>query len=163
MAAEQHHPSVLDERLAEIDRRLKSIQSGLEPESAADSEPAGTGPRPPRSLRPAPDPPPLAASEPSEWTGPPEPGELVGQLHDLVDIHERLLSATRDLLGAYTAVPPITQATVRLSVGPLSGTDALEDFQRRLSELPGVGNVSLREFEGEDRAVVDVHLVGPTS
>jgi hypothetical protein len=39
MAAEQHHPSILDERLAEIDRRLKSIQSGLKPASAADSEP----------------------------------------------------------------------------------------------------------------------------
>jgi hypothetical protein len=163
MGAEQHHPSILDERLAEIDRRLKSIQSGLEPASAADSQPPATGPRPPRPLRPAPDPPPLGPPEAPERTGPPEPGELVGQLHELVDIHERLLGATRHLLGTYAAVAPSTQTTVRLSVGPLSSTEALEDFQRRLSELPGVGAVSLREFEGDDRAVVDVQLARPTS
>jgi hypothetical protein len=160
MAAEQHLPSILDERLAEIDRRLKSIQSGLEPASGADSEPPAAGPR---ALRPAPDPPPLGPPEAPERTGPPEPGELAGQLHELVDIHERLLGATRHLLGSYAAVAPSTQTTVRLSVGPLSGTEALEDFQRRLSELPGVGAVWLREFEGDDRAVVDVQLAGPTS
>jgi hypothetical protein len=175
-------PSVLDERLAEIDRRLRAIQSGLEPEEAP--------PEPPRII-----PTDLRASARQADAAPPAdvapaPGpalELVAGLRDLLDFHQRLLTSTAELLETYAdalsqapaapqappATPPPTalhpqQAVselteVSLSAGPLSSTEALRDFERALSELAQVRNVAVREFEGENRVVVDLHLARPTS
>ncbi|MFZ0042874.1 MAG: hypothetical protein WAK93_16300, partial [Solirubrobacteraceae bacterium] len=108
------------------------------------------------------------------------PSELVAQLQELIDFHQRLLTSTAELLEAYADAlahgpelpephplpgrpQPSRPTTISLATGPLHSTDALRDFRRRLEELPGVREVVVREFEGDDRAVVDVHLSGSTS
>ncbi|MGH2856123.1 MAG: hypothetical protein ACRDMJ_01410 [Solirubrobacteraceae bacterium] len=91
-------PSLLDAHLAEIDRRLRAIQSGLVSDAQVPA-----------------------------------------------------------------AVPTVTRAResvepVAVSAGPFDGTGALARFERALATLPGVSRVTLREFEGADRAVFEVLL-----
>ena len=50
-----------------------------------------------------------------------------------------------------------------VSAGPFASTEALRRFEESLAALPGVRQVVLREYVGDDRAVVDVHLLGPIS
>jgi hypothetical protein len=57
---------------------------------------------------------------------------------------------------------------VTLSVGPFDSLDGVHAFQRAVAALPGVRETTLRGFEGEDRAIIDVRLgnrddAGPTS
>jgi hypothetical protein len=47
---------------------------------------------------------------------------------------------------------------VAVSAGPFADIDALRGFERALWSLPGVRDVILREYEGVDRAVVEVQL-----
>ncbi len=100
MAAEQPQPSVLDEQLAEIDRRLEAIQAGLEP-------------------------------------APGPPAELVDKLHELIDVHQRLLNSTRELMVSYA--------------GPVKRAPAMPE--------PGAP----AELEGKNRSLPDMHQLGPTS
>jgi hypothetical protein len=51
---------------------------------------------------------------------------------------------------------------VSVSAGPFAGTDALRRFERSLQALPEVHRAVVREYEGADRAIVDVQLTGPT-
>jgi hypothetical protein len=125
--------STLDAHLAEIDRRLRTIQSGLAP------------------TEPVPVVPPEAAPVPQRLSdAPPERQalELVAELRALVDAHERLLASTR--------------SSVSVSVGPFAGTEALRHFEGSLRALPEVRDVAVREFEGSDRAIIDVLLAEPT-
>jgi hypothetical protein len=201
-------PSILDARLADIDRRLRMIQSGLEP--AVGGAPAA----PPQMTAPSPDPEPspavpeasergadpsaAAAENWSQSVGPPGPtlpssgdvpavpeppasgeatpsleeaGRLISRLRDLVADQERLLTSSRELQSALAETltagpPPAAQAagpaapaaSVTVSAGPFAGTDALRSFERALWSLPGVRDVILREYEGTDRAVVEVRL-----
>jgi hypothetical protein len=104
--------STLDARLAEIDRRLRTIQSGLvpPPDTAAGGAPASS----PTSVPPLmPPPAPMhdftAARLGHSGTESAEPrsrGEdlaevatLIGELRELTAAHERLLSSSRDLLS----------------------------------------------------------------
>jgi hypothetical protein len=136
--------SALDARWAELDRRLDSIQAELVPgrERAA--------------LRavPAPEAPVAERIDP------------IRQLAALTELQERLLHSIRELLSAYEAVfarldQPNPEATVhefRVSAGPFTSTAALRAFEQTLSGMAGVREVSVRSYEGEDRAIVDVRL-----
>ncbi|HET8976817.1 MAG TPA: hypothetical protein VFN87_01595, partial [Solirubrobacteraceae bacterium] len=103
-------PSILDARLAEIDRRLSLIQSGLAPsvEGWADVEPQGyteAGPAPVGPFEPAPvgpfaSPPPSAPAPPAHDAGLAEVERIIERLHALTAAHERLLASSRELLSA---------------------------------------------------------------
>jgi len=148
--------SILDARLAEIDRRLRTIQSGL----AATEEPVPA----------AEDSPPATPSPPALRDELAEAGRLVARLHELTAAHERLLTSSRELLATFAdtlanaqphpAEPP---ATIGLAAGPFADTAALRRFEESLATLPGVRSVAVREYTGGDRVIVDVHLSGPTS
>jgi hypothetical protein len=139
--------SILDTRLAEIDQRLHTIQSGLgdsEPPAARIEVPAG----------------PPAAPEGAPDTGP----ELVSRLRELSAAQAGVLASMRELLGVLErlTIPAATEAgahgPVSVSAGPFSSTDALRGFERALESLPGVRAVEVRGFEGGDRAIIDVQL-----
>jgi hypothetical protein len=132
--------SILDERLAEIDRRLRAIQSGLEPAARAEREARA----------------PVVPPEPSR-----DGAELVRRLADLVAAHERLLAGARE--QADRGAPADTGPMLSVSAGPFAGTEALHRFQEALLTLPGVRRVAVREYEGADRAIVDVHLFEPNT
>ena len=144
--------SILDARLAEIDRRLRTIQSGLKPAAqAAQAE---------REAR-APVVPPEAAPVPKRLT--PDASEvaaLVAQLTALVEAHERLLSRARE--QADRREPAAPGPSLSVSAGPFASTEALRRFERALQTLPEVRSAVVREYEGADRAIVDVHLSEPT-
>jgi hypothetical protein len=175
MTDERPEISILDARLAEIDRRLSSIQTGLADDISAQrheeprEEPVArspSNPLPPRvevSETPAPPPPP----QPPDPTPP-----LVQQLRELVDAQGRVLQRTQELLSAYErilsrlpAAPPDAPAVREFSVsaGPFSSTEALRGFEQTLEKIPEVREVSVRGYEGEDRAIVDVHLFEPNT
>ncbi|HEY3727508.1 MAG TPA: hypothetical protein VGL51_10065 [Solirubrobacteraceae bacterium] len=208
MAEEPPQISIIDARLAEIDRRLGAIQTGLavqdapaEPE-AAEAPPTGEpGPSEPEAAEPTANPEPEAAEptanpepEAAEPPPPPEPepaepelpprvevdappsdpppqgAALLDELRRLATAHERVLESTRQLLAAYeralASLPPNASSTVRefsVSAGPFQSTEALRGFERTLAKIPEVREVTVRGYEGEDRAIVDVHLIDPTS
>ncbi len=153
--------SILDARLAEIDRRLHSIQSGLGEEEA----PAESGSR---------------IEVPGDGPGGSRPAaEMISRLRELTTAQEGVLASMRELLGAVERVviaepaarpgtpaatpaagAPAASAAAPLSVsaGPFASTEALRSFQAALEALPEVRAVELRGFEGGDRAILDVHL-----
>ena len=53
-----------------------------------------------------------------------------------------------------------TTAALTVSAGPFSATDAVRDFGQALASLSGVLEVTLRGYEGENRAIFDLHLSG---
>ena len=141
---------ILDARLAEIDRRLRTIQSGLAP--AAEAEAARTHDVAPLVA-------PEAAPVPQRLSDAPpdrQAADLVAELRALVDAHQRLLASARERLEGRPAAA--AESWVSVSAGPFAGTEALRRFEESLRALPGVREVVVREFEGEDRAVIDVHL-----
>ncbi len=183
-------PSELDARLAEIDRRLRTIQNELAP-AVESGLAAGIGPSPgpappgppptPAPPSPAPDPAPPAPGldpsppAPSPDPSPPTPGPALGPpgdvIRDLIELHERLLTSMRVLLGAYEAAigelpasregPSVREFTV--AAGPFASTESLRRFERTLAAIPGVREVAIRGYEGEDRAIVDVRFNEPRS
>jgi hypothetical protein len=158
--------SILDARLAEIDRRLRAIQLGLAPAAGAAAAhreahppvvPPDAAPAPKR-LSEAPGRDLTAASG-----GPPDLAQardLVARLTALVKAHERLLSAGRELTDRREPADPAPFVSV--SAGPFAGTEALRRFEGSLQALPEVRSAVVREYEGADRAIVDVHLREPT-
>ena len=153
--------SILDARLAEIDRRLHSIQSGLGSD------------QPPTEM-----PPPLSVPGESPGAPPPLPpadahsaAELLIRLRELTAQQEGVLASMRQLLGTIQraaatspggpAGPGVSAAPggpVSVSAGPFASTEALRVFRAALEALPGVHMVELRGFEGGDRAILEVHL-----
>ncbi len=90
------------------------------------------------------------------------------------EMHAKLVSAMRDLLDAYgwtlqqlpVAVDfqrPGESQAVALSVGPFVDTTAVRAFESELLRIPGVQEVFLRGYEGEDRAMFDVRLSEPNA
>jgi len=173
-------PSILDERLAEIDRRLRTIQSGLAP--VPDEEPAerpageaeasleetlepplagSEAPREPEPRPPAsPPPPPPRTPEPLRLVQPAALGDAE-RLADLVEAHERLLELHRELLSQYAEVLERRageSATVSVTAGPFASAALVRDFEHALAALPGVQAVTVREYVGDDRVQVDVRL-----
>jgi hypothetical protein len=157
--------SLLDERLAEIDERLRSLQSGLEP---VDDAPADTGPpEPPRTpLHPVPPPTPLYASASAEAAGsdrqqPAGSERIISQLRELGDAHERLLDLHRDLLSQYAellAQRAAATASMSVTAGPFADGDAVRAFERGLRGLPGVSATTTREYLAGDRVAFDVRI-----
>ncbi len=190
--------SILDARLAEIDRRLGAIQTGL-----LDREPSLPGPctdpagaredLPPREAIPEPavaprveipEPPITPADLPPRVEIPESPIavsdsadcgaaiEKLAQLHGLAIAHGRLLESLQRLVGSYERTltqsdhprpAPATPTQFSVSAGPFASTAALHGFERTLAQIPEVRDVQLRGYEGEDRAIVDVHLHDSTS
>jgi hypothetical protein len=162
-AADEPEISILDARLAEIDRRLHSIQTGL-----VEDEPRVRPPRlpPPVAVpgdRPRSAPPPLPPADAHSAA------ELLIRLREVTAEQEDLLASMRRLLGTLqrVATTPATPAgeaaatarqAVSISAGPFASTEALRAFRTALEALPGVRRVELRGFEGVDRAVLEVHL-----
>jgi hypothetical protein len=77
----------------------------------------------------------------------------------------------RELLDAYEAVlarlaaaespatpPPADELTI--SAGPFTTTGEVRAFLRMLLELPSVYEASVKGYEGDDRAIIDVRLGG---
>jgi hypothetical protein len=157
--------SDLGPHLAEMDRMLRDIQVQLWPER-----------EPPAALEPALAPPssaPPSASPP----GPPSPGS-VPRIRLLGDLSASLLASMRDLLDGYerlltetapsipSSLAPATersapQATV--SAGPFASTEALRQFEQAVSALHGVREVTVRGYQGADRAIIEVRLDGPST
>ena len=145
--------SILDARLAEIDRRLRTIQTGLEPGAeAARAARDAQAPVIPPEAAPAPK---RISEEDRQISG------LVAQLAALVEAQERLLASTRDL--THRSDQAGGGPSVSVSAGPFDGTDALRRFERSLQALPEVRSATVREYEGADRAIVDVHLFEPNT
>jgi hypothetical protein len=170
--------SELDARLADIDRKLRAIQVDLDPERE---------PRPSRPLAPPPEQPPPGRSGPlasllqrsSPRPVPPRasaalPPALGAMLPP--EMHAKLVSAMRDLLDAYgwtlrqlpVAPAPAPEPAgepppLAMSVGPFANTAAVRAFEQELVRLPGVREVTLRGYEGENRAMFDVQLAAPNA
>jgi hypothetical protein len=148
-------PSILDARLAEIDRRLRTIQSELAPVPDAEptEEPVAEAPVAER------DPEPLRLVEPAE----PADSGRAAQLAELLEAHERLLELHRELLSQYAEVlerRADESATVSVTAGPFTTAGTVREFERALASLPGVSAVTVREYLGDDRVQVDVRLAG---
>jgi hypothetical protein len=90
------------------------------------------------------------------------------------EMHAKLVSAMRDLLDAYgwtlqqlpVAADPERAGDpppVMMSVGPFANTAAVRAFEQELLRLPGVREVTLRGYEGENRAMFDVQLSAPNA
>lgn len=176
--------SILDARLAEIDRRLSRIQTGLA-EEVAGPGPGGLPPRiavpEPGVRRPvgsAPAPPPVAPPPPPEEDDAGDDAQLVvAELRGLIFDHARLLDRLGEilasgerLLAAAAPSPPASAATsppapeaITVSAGPFANLDAVRGFERALRSLPGVEGAEVRGYEGGDRALVDVHLSSETA
>ena len=45
-----------------------------------------------------------------------------------------------------------------VSAGPFPSVDSLREFEQSVSRLPGVRDVSVRGYEGADRAIIEVRL-----
>ncbi len=168
MSPEPPQISILDARLAEIDRRLGVIQTDLLDQAAPD--PQGPTGQPPAL------PPRIEIPEPSEAAGasaPPAPmAEQVAGLRGLAVAHRRLLESLQQLVDSYertltqnVAPPPTAGKPTQFSVsaGPFTSTEAVHGFERTLERIPEVRDVQVRGYEGEDRAIVDVHLHDSTS
>jgi hypothetical protein len=160
-------PSILDARLAEIDRRLRMIQSGLEPVREASADPVA---EPPPPLSDPVQPPPLAPTPliarrlaPSS---PPVPADardeeiavLTARLSELTSTHERLLATTQNLLIEQADVLARATPAVSVAAGPFTDTRALQEFQHAVSGLPQVREVAVREFVGSEGVILDVQL-----
>jgi hypothetical protein len=144
-------------RLAQIDRRLRAIQaelvSAMEPAPAAPDPPSPHDPPSPQSP-PPPQPPPVQE-------------RLARQVEQLTQLHVDLLSsisaALSGLQQALEAVPRLNPTEITLSAGPFATIRAVRAFERELAKLPDVRDVSVRGYEGEDRAVIDVTVYERTT
>jgi hypothetical protein len=151
-------PSPLDARLAEIDRRLRTIQSGLAPAPQSAAPPSSfTGPTlvPPPGPPEPPEPPGPSGRPP----GPPSPerhfppatdaSELLAQLRELVAAQERWLASARELLAAHdmlpAAVPPPPPAAGQPRP-PAAASSALPAAAPSAPRVPGPVSVSAGPF-----------------
>jgi hypothetical protein len=142
--------SIIDLRLAEIDERLGSIQTGLADDRLEPARRSRIRPEPPPPLPPRVELPSLTR-EPAV--------DLIAELRSLAATQERLLASLRELAQIPAAAPADARPDiVAVSVGPLESTDALRAFERALSGLAGVRAVQVRGYEGGDRALLDVYL-----
>jgi hypothetical protein len=90
----------------------------------------------------------------------------------LAELDRRLQAIAVELVpehrpGSDSVSPPggprSTVCEFTVSAGPFASTGALRAFEQTLSAIPGVREVTVRGYEGEDRAIVDVLLAEPIS
>jgi len=105
--------------------------------------------------------------------------ELLAQVRALTETQARLLEASERLLEAFTraverppaqapsppglftpTTPVAPRAEVEISAGPFSDTEALREFERALEGLEAVRRVTVRGYEGADRAIFDLEIAG---
>jgi hypothetical protein len=161
----------LGPQLAQMDQLLRDIQAELVPDreprpalvTAAIPDPPAPVPPPPPPLPEPPAPPPVP--EPAPLPPPPEPALDSGrQIEALTELAERLVASMRELLDGYERVlapKPIASpesARVPVVAGPFASIEALREFEVALSHLRGVREVTVRGYEGTDRAIIDVRL-----
>ncbi len=156
--------SILDARLAEIDRRLRTIQSGL----AQGDEPAGSAAGAGAAAPDVPSRAPLTTGASPLADELDEARRLVAGLQELTAAHQRLLTSSRELLSTFSETlagsgPGALPSALGLAAGPFADTAALRRFSEGLAALPEVRAVTVREYTGTDRVIIDVHLWGPTS
>jgi hypothetical protein len=177
-----------DSFLTELDRRLRAIQSELRPGAAVptlsvraiEGAPSGehrrgrTGPLSALLGRTRPE---QEGGEPSRDQGAAsESAELLAQVTALTETQARLLEASERLLEAFARMlesppepasrpglftpttPPPQRAGVEIAAGPFADTESLREFERALEQLDAVRRVTVRGFEGSDRAILDVEL-----
>ena len=104
------------------------------------------------------------ASRPAEERQTCDSRDLRRQVAALTELRASLLVAIRALLDGYEAAlraNPGEAEVLSLAAGPFRSIDAVRAFERRLSELPEVREVSRRGYEGTDRAIVEVRLEAP--
>jgi hypothetical protein len=146
-----------DTRLAEFDRRLRAIQADLAPgrkpaparpprrhggRSGPLAELLEHSPPPPRAERP-PHPEPQPSADLAELAA------LMASLREVLEGIEALLD--RIVAGGREAT---------IAAGPFQTLEEVREFERGLSSVPGVRDVSVRGYEGAARAIIDVHLGG---
>lgn len=90
-----------------------------------------------------------------------DPGRNEPELDSLPVLHEQLLRTIGDVLDTYETVlaglsSRAAPADVTVSAGPFSSIAAVRAFERELAELPGVSEVTLRGYEGTNRAIIDI-------
>jgi hypothetical protein len=185
-------PPSLNARLAEIDRRLREIQTQLAPDrepapafvppEPSETDPAAAEPEP-DAAEPEPDAEPTPESPPRGREGPlakvlaarrantsdrdeAASDSVTHQIEQLAELQTSLLSSMTDVLaGFHRALAELEGQgrEITISAGPFGTLEALREFEHRLSGLSGVGEVTVRGYEGDDRAVIDVRLDGPTT
>jgi hypothetical protein len=124
---------------------------------------------------------PAHAPEPVQAPAPAEPSgasELVDQVRALTEVQARLVDVSERLLESFARIaddgpqagpfsPPTTRVTpieIELNAGPFAATEALREFERALAALDPVRRVTVRGYQGPDRAILDVELEpAPTS
>ena len=52
---------------------------------------------------------------------------------------------------------PLSYAT-GVTAGPFANIDAVRAFEAELASMPGVRSVTVRGYEGDDRAIFDVEI-----
>jgi hypothetical protein len=143
-----------------------------DPPAPAPPPPAPLPEPPPQPPTPEPPPPPPPAEPPAVPEPPPIPAPALDSHHQveaLTELSERLVASMRELLVGYERVlapasgrrpEPAAPASapVTLLAGPFASIEALREFEAALSQLRGVREVTVRGYEGTDRAIIDVRL-----
>jgi hypothetical protein len=81
----------------------------------------------------------------------------------LASIRELLLGYER-VMSPIPSIPPRPtrrrreSPAITVSAGPFPSTEAVHEFEQAVSRIPGVREVAVREYEGADRAVIEVRL-----
>jgi hypothetical protein len=154
--------------MSEVSDAALAIPDAPVPAPAPD--PPAPAPPPPAPL---PEPPPQPPTEPPAVPEPPPiPAPALDsrdQVEALTELSERLVASMRELLVGYERVlapasgrrpepAPPASAPVTLLAGPFPSIEALREFEAALSHLRGVRDVTVRGYEGTDRAIIDVRL-----
>ena len=137
----------LDAQLSEIDRRLREIQDSLAPNGdGVEAELA-------------------ELAEPRKPVEPPP--EMGSALERLTALQANLLSSMTDVLAEFqhtlAQMQQPASAKLTVSAGPFTTIAAVHAFERDVARLPGVREVSLRGFEGDDQVVIEVQLAVSTT
>ena len=143
-----------------------------DPPAPAPPPPAPLPEPPPQPPTPEPPPPQPPTEPPAVPEPPPIPAPALDSRHQveaLTELSERLVASMRELLVGYERVlapasgrrpepAPPASAPVTLLAGPFPSIEALREFEAALSHLRGVRDVTVRGYEGTDRAIIDVRL-----
>jgi hypothetical protein len=171
-----------DSFLAELDGRLRAIQAELRPGVAvpaikvqpmeADASPARRGRSGPLSALLGRTRGEAGPGGEEEDSTPDATAELLATVRALTETQARLLEASERLLEAFTRAvespaglftatsPSPRRAAVEITAGPFPDTEALRGFEYALEQLEPVRRVTVRGYEGSDRAIFDVEI-GP--
>jgi hypothetical protein len=153
----------LDAQLSEIDRRLREIQDSLAPNGNGVEAELAELAEPRKPVEPPPE---MPDEPPPEMPDEPRP-EMPSAFERLTALQANLLSSMTDVLAEFqhtlAQMPQPASTNLTVSAGPFTTIAAVHAFERDLARLPGVREVSLRGFEGDDRVVIEVQLAVSTT